>query len=141
VPYGATTGPIPVTTAGGTATSVTSFTVNPCPSTQTAIVQTAVPAIRGVKPQSGKAGTTVTIPSTSLVGAFKVPFAGVKASFKLDSTARIIATVPKKGKVGQDLGDHLAGTSTSSASFRGQVELRPFRGVDGTYLRKSRVAQ
>src|SRR5262249_30579474 len=57
VPSGATTGPIAVTTPGGTATSANSFTVIPAPT------------ITSFSPTSGGMGTSVVITGTDLMGA------------------------------------------------------------------------
>ncbi|GAB3635226.1 hypothetical protein GCM10027422_08160 [Hymenobacter arcticus] len=63
VPTGATSGPVAVTTQGGTATSAGSFTVT---------VPVAVPTIASFTPTSGGPGTTVTITGTNLTGATAV---------------------------------------------------------------------
>src|SRR5207302_540108 len=68
VPAGATTGPITVTTPGGTATSASSFTViNP-------------PTITSFTPASGAVGNSVTVSGTNFAGATAVTFNGVSAS-------------------------------------------------------------
>jgi hypothetical protein len=66
VPNGATTGPIQVTTGGGTALSPTNFTVT-----------TAAPTILAFNPTSGPAGIGVTIFGTNFTGATAVLFNGV----------------------------------------------------------------
>src|SRR5439155_1230252 len=69
VPSGATTGPISVTTSGGTASSAGSFTViNP-------------PTITSFMPGSGPVGTNVTINGTNFTGVTGVQFNGTNASF------------------------------------------------------------
>src|SRR5207248_1023624 len=65
VPAGATSGPISVTTSGGTASSAASFTViNP-------------PTISSFTPSSGPVGTSVTISGTNFNGATAVLFNSV----------------------------------------------------------------
>jgi hypothetical protein len=70
VPVGATSGPLSVTTSGGTGTSVASFTVVP-----------AKPTIIKIKPVSGKRGATVTITGTNF-GALKSATSSVKFGSK-----------------------------------------------------------
>jgi hypothetical protein len=118
VPTDATTGPITVTTAAGSATSPSAFTVNLCPYTQPAISQISVPVIKKIKPTSGKAGTAVTITGTSLSNTFKVTFGAVKAKFKQDSPTQITATVPAKAKTAKIWVYNAAGTSSSLVSFK-----------------------
>src|SRR5439155_8918541 len=59
VPAGATTGPITVTTPGGTAIGSTAFTILP-------------PSITSFTPTSGPVGTSVTISGTNFTGAMGV---------------------------------------------------------------------
>jgi IPT/TIG domain len=118
VPTDATTGPISVTTAAGTATSPTAFTVNPCPYTSDALAQVSVPVIKSMKPGSGKVGTKVVITGTSLVGTFKVTFGGVKAKFTRDSPNQITAVVPAKAKTGKIAVFNPAGSSTTLNAFK-----------------------
>src|SRR5207247_8012070 len=63
VPNGATSGPIQVSTPGGTATSASSFTVTTPP---------APPSISSFSPTSGPVGTSVTITGTNFTGATAV---------------------------------------------------------------------
>ena len=81
VPVGASTGPIAVTTAGGTGTSATSFTV---------------PAsISSFTPTSGPAGTTVTVAGNALTGASAVTVNGYPvASFTVVSATSLTFVVP-----------------------------------------------
>src|SRR5207249_6877933 len=69
VPAGATTGPLKVTTPGGTATSASLFTVS------------IPPTITSFTPTTGPAGTSVTISGTNFTGATTVRFNGVSATF------------------------------------------------------------
>src|SRR5207247_1779000 len=105
VPSGATTGPISVTTSGGTASSAGSFTViNP-------------PTITSFTPASGPVGTSVTISGTNFTGATAVLFNSVSASFTVNSATAITATVPAgatSGPIGVTTPD---GTASSASSF------------------------
>ena len=86
VPAGAASGPIAVTTPGGTATSAGSFTVIPAPT------------IAGFTPISGPGGTPVTITGSNFTGATAVTFDGRNASFTVNASGtEITATVPKNG--------------------------------------------
>lgn len=80
VPAGATTGPVTVTTAAGTAQSPTFFTV--------------LPAITGFSPAQGVAGTVVTITGTGFGGATEVRFGLDPAVFMLVSSTELTVTVP-----------------------------------------------
>src|SRR5262249_22566528 len=64
VPGGAASGPVAITTPGGTATSAGVFTV------------VGPPAIAGFAPNSGSVGSSVTITGTNLAGATAVMFDG-----------------------------------------------------------------
>jgi subtilisin-like proprotein convertase family protein len=106
VPAGATTGPIAVTTANGTATSSTSFSVTPAPT------------ITSFSPASGKVGTTVVIVGSAFTGATAVAFHGTVASvFTVDSGTQITATVPAGAGTGPISVTTPGGTGTSSAGF------------------------
>jgi hypothetical protein len=118
VPTEATTGPITVTTAAGSATSPTPFTVNLCPYTNDTAAQVSVPVLNKVKPASGKVGTLVTITGTSLTGTFKVTFAGIKAKFAKTGPNVIVATVPPRAKTGKITVSNPAGTATTSVTFK-----------------------
>ena len=89
VPSSATSGPIGVTTGGGTATSNSSFTV----------VANAPPTISSFTPASGGVGTAVTISGNNLKGAIQVAFNGASAGFKF-SGMKIIASVPANASNG-----------------------------------------
>jgi hypothetical protein len=86
VPDGAVTGPISVTTPGGTATSSTSFKVRP--------------KISGFTPSSGPVGTSVTINGFTFLGATTVKFNGVRATFTVVDYHTITATVPARATTG-----------------------------------------
>jgi hypothetical protein len=86
VPTAATSGPVSVTTAGGTATSTGSFTV--------------LPSISSFTPTSGPAGTRVLLSGGGFSGASSVSFNGTTASFAVSSTTSITATVPSAATSG-----------------------------------------
>src|SRR5438093_1731781 len=106
VPAAATTGPVSVTTAGGTATSASSFTVVPAPT------------ISSFTPTSGPVGTSVTITGTNFTGATAVTFNGVSATtFTVTSATAIQATVPTGATTGPVSVTTAGGTATSASSF------------------------
>src|SRR5206468_1872 len=105
VPVGATTGPISVTTPGGTTTSANNYTVIP------------PPAITSFTPMSGRVGTSVTINGTGFTGATAVTFNGSTASFTLASDTTIQATVPVGATTGPISVTTPGGTTTSANNF------------------------
>jgi hypothetical protein len=106
VPSGATTGPISVTTLGGTATSSTNFTVS-----------ASAPTISGISPSFGPEGTSVTITGSHLTGASAVSFLNnVPASFTVDSDTQISTMVPTGAATGP-ISVTAPGGSVSSSTF------------------------
>jgi len=105
VPAGATSGPVSVTAAGGTATSSSSFTV------------ISPPAISSFAPTSGPVGSPVTISGTSFTGATAVAFNGVGASFTVASDTAIQAIVPAGATTGPVSVTTPGGTATSAGNF------------------------
>ena len=105
VPAGAKTGTtIIVTTAGGTATSKTKFTV--------------VPEVTSFTPTSGPTGTSVTITGNSFTGTTKVTFGGVAAtSYKAKSDTTVDALVPTGAVTGPIAVTTAGGTGTSTTKF------------------------
>jgi hypothetical protein len=104
VPAGAITGPVEVTTAGGTAISATNFRVTP--------------TITGLIPARGPVGASVTITGTALTGATAVSFNGVSAtSFTVTSASAIQATVPTAATTGRLSVTTPGGTATSATNF------------------------
>ena len=108
VPSGASgSGPIQVTTPGGTATSASNFTVTASP-----------PTISSFSPISGPVGTTVTISGNNFNGATAVAFNGTAvASFTVDSNTQIRATVPTGATSGSISVTTPGGTATSASNF------------------------
>src|SRR5207302_8185204 len=113
VPSGATTGPLSVTTAGGTASSAGSFTVT---------VSDPPPTITSFTPASGPVGTSVTISGTNFTGATAVRFNGTSASFTVNSASAITATVPSGATTGPHSVTTAGGTASSASSFTVAVQ-------------------
>ena len=107
VPAGATTGPIKVTTPGGTAASATNFTVT-----------AGGLSITSFNPTSGVIGTSVVITGVGFTGANAVRFNGTMATFKVNTPTQITAVVPAGATTGpisvKKPGSH---TATSSTNF------------------------
>jgi IPT/TIG domain len=112
VPTGATTGPIAVTTGIGTGTSLTDFTVTTPPKR---------PTISSFTPTSGHRGISVTINGTNFTGITAVKLGLIVASFTVNSSTKITATVPSTAHVGSMYRwsvTNAAGTATSFGYFR-----------------------
>jgi hypothetical protein len=109
VPAGATSGPLSVTTPGGTATSANSFAV--------------APTITNFTPTSGLVGASVTISGTNFTGATAVRFNGTAANFTVPSETVIQATVPAGATTGPLSVTTPAGTGTSGSAFTVKVML------------------
>jgi hypothetical protein len=111
VPTGAQTGPIGVTTQFGPGTSSTSFTVT---------VQSQPPHITGFTPTSGYPGYKVKIMGTNLSGVTTVRLGSVSASFTINSSTQITATVPTEPRLGSYKWSvsSPAGSSVSISYFR-----------------------
>jgi hypothetical protein len=105
VPSGATTGVVTVTNPAGNASSTATFTVFP------------VPTITTFTPTSGPVGTSVTITGTEFNAITNVRFSGVNASFTVNSTTSITATVPSGAVTGTITILNGSGTATSSSNF------------------------
>jgi hypothetical protein len=106
VPGGATSGPISVTNADGTAQSSSNFTV------------LAPPSITSFTPTSGPVGTAVTITGTNFTGVTSITFNGTpSASFTLDSDTQARAVVPAAGTSGPIIVSNAAGNAGSVSNF------------------------
>ncbi|MCY1078835.1 IPT/TIG domain-containing protein [Archangium lansingense] len=115
VPPGATSGPIQVTNSVGSATSSTSFTVLP------------PPAVTGLSPTSGPAGTRVTLTGTGFVGTSTVRFGGVSSSrFEVLSDTQMTADVPSGAVSGPVTLSGAAGNSLASVDFTVVSGCAPF---------------
>ena len=106
VPRGATTGPISVTTPGGTGSGSSSFKVIP------------PPTITGFSPTLGPVGQKVTITGTNFNGTTGVKLGTSAAKFTVNSPTKITATVPTiaHGSYKWSVTTP-AGTAASTASF------------------------
>src|SRR5207237_1154101 len=108
VPSGATTGPITVTTRGGTATSATNFTL------------ITGPTITSFSPTSGPVGTVVTITGTSfqtVASENQVKFNGKPAIIASATDTSITTTVPQGATTGPVTVTTAQGTATSAQAF------------------------
>lgn len=106
VPATASTGPIRVTTASGTATSAVHFVVVPAP------------AITSFTPTSGAARTSVKITGTGFTGVSAVSFNNVNATtFGANSDTQITAEVPAGATTGLVRVTTPGGLATSAATF------------------------
>jgi hypothetical protein len=107
VPAGATTGPVAVTTPGGTIASTGNFTVT-----------TPAPTLTSFSPTSGPVGTSVTITGANLTGATAVSFNGIAAAtFTVNSATQITATVPTGATTGELSLTTPGGTVHSTTTF------------------------
>lgn len=108
VPTGASTGRIRVTTAGGTATSSSNFSVGS---------RTISPKISSFSPTSGSVGTNVTVTGTNLGGVTSARVGGVTAAFSVKSASQIVLTVPSGAITGRISVTTAGGTGSSSSYF------------------------
>jgi uncharacterized repeat protein (TIGR03803 family) len=104
VPAGALSGPIGITTPGGTATSSGTFDVTP--------------TIISFTPTHGPVGTPVMITGNSLTQATAVTFNGTSATFTVNSDTQVMATVPAGATTGKIVVTTTGGTATSATNFR-----------------------
>jgi large repetitive protein len=104
VPAGATTGPVTVTTPGGTATSPSPFTVGP--------------KITSFSPASGPTGATVTINGNGFHGTPTVTFSGLASPSVTGVTPTSLkAVVPNGATTGQVQVTTGDGAGTSATNF------------------------
>ena len=107
VPAGATTGPISVTTPGGTATSASVYTVVP-----------PAPTITALAPASVVVGDALTLTGTNLATATAVAFSGIPVTtFTVVSASQITTTVPLGATTGKVTVTTPGGTATSTDSI------------------------
>jgi hypothetical protein len=109
VPAGATSGPISVTTPGGTDTTGGPFTVTPS--------TPSPPSITSFTPTSGPIGTQVDIQGNGFTGAGSVTFGGIAASYTVNSPTDITAHVASGSTTGPISVTTSYGTATSGGSF------------------------
>jgi len=101
VPVGATTGTISVSNTGGTGYSGT-FTV------------TTLPTISSISPTIGGPGTSVVILGGGYTGTTAVTFNGTSATYVVNSSGQITATVPNGATVGPISVTNSGGTAYSA---------------------------
>jgi hypothetical protein len=106
VPDGASSGPITVTTGKGSATTTTSFYVNPCPQIPLSAAGPgyaygSTPTVYGIKPGAGKVGTKVQIIGFNMFAVTKLAFGSATAKFTYVSPTEIDAVVPKGATSGR----------------------------------------
>ena len=77
----------------------------------------SAPTISSFSPTSGPVGTSVTISGTNFTGASSVKFNGTSASYTVNSSTQITATVPSGATTGPISVTNSSGTGTSSSSF------------------------
>jgi len=123
VPATATTGKISVTTADGTALSVTDFTI-------------LAPTITSFTPTSGSVGAEVTITGTNFSGVSSVKFNGTTATvFTVESPTQARANVPAGAITGKISVTTAGGTAMSAVDFAMTpiiASFTPASGVEGT---------
>jgi hypothetical protein len=76
-----------------------------------------VPTISGFTPTSGLVGDSITVNGTNFITPSAVRFNGINASFTLNSTTQIVATVPSGATTGPISVTTAGGTATSSSNF------------------------
>ena len=103
VPASGTTGHVTVTTSSGTLTSPQNYKVTP--------------VLSSFQPTSGPVGTHVTISGSGFIGTTSVTFAGVQATFTVNSATGITATVPSGAVTGTIKVTTPGGTATSKGPF------------------------
>jgi IPT/TIG domain len=118
VPSGASDGNIAVTDSEGTAVSPSNFDVIPL-------------AITAFAPASGAVGTAVVIMGTGFTGATAVTFGGTAASFVVNSSTQITATVPTGAITGPISVASPGGTTSSAANFAVTPTITSFNPTSG----------
>ncbi len=99
---------------------------SPAISGQTAGVISDVPAITGFTPSSGVTGSSVTITGTAFTAATAVHFDGLTATFTVESSTKIEASVPNGARAGTLTVTAKAGTGTSKTDFTPTLSLVSF---------------
>jgi large repetitive protein len=105
VPAGTTNGVLTVTSAAGTGTSSTTFTI------------IGAPTISSISPVTGTIGSSVVINGTSFNSVTSVKFNGTAATYTKNSDTKITATVPAGATTGKISVTNPAGTASSSQTF------------------------
>ena len=104
VPNNAGTGPISITSPGGTGTSTNPFHV--------------LPRLTSFSPSAGGATTTVTLYGTGLANATGVQFNGTDATISSDTATQIKVLVPAAATTGPITITTPEGSATSSTGFK-----------------------
>ncbi len=122
VPAGSASGPIAVTTPGGTATSSAAFTSLGVP---------PAPVVTTFSPAAACVGTTVTVEGSGLDTTTSVTFGGISATFTVQSATRLSAVVPAGAASGTLRVVTAGGSAEAPAAFtlRG-FDLNAVSGVD-----------
>lgn len=134
VPDGANTGPITVTTGKGSATTATSFYVNPCPQISLANANAnagtyaygSTPTMYKFAPASGKVGATIQIIGFNMISVNAVAFGSAKAKFTHVSPTELDAVVPKGATTGK------VGLSYAIADSTSQGGITPTNAAGGS---------
>lgn len=105
IPEAAQSGPLTVTTPGGTATSTQVVTV------------LRPPVITGLSPLAGAVGTAVTVAGSHFLGVQAVAFGGVPAAFTVASQGTLTAVVPSGARSGPVTVTTPQGTAASPEPF------------------------
>jgi hypothetical protein len=121
VPTETTTGPVIVITPEGTAQTSISFTITSTAPSNVPKAAHPKPLISSFSPTHGKAGVHVTLTGKHFAGATWVKFAGVKATFRVPSATKIIATVPKGAHSGKISVHTTAGLGITGRAFTAGV--------------------
>jgi hypothetical protein len=107
VPPSATSGPISITTAGGTGTSTTAFTVTAPPA----------PVVTSFSPTSGPVGSIITVNGSNFTDATAVRLNGQLAAFNVLGATQLTFTVPTGATSGLVSVTGPSGTGSSSSVF------------------------
>ena len=110
VPAGLATGPLSVTTPGGTATSGGL-------GGNSGILFYGAPLISGFSPSSGLPGTNVTLSGSNFIGATSVRFGGLPAVFAVVDNNQLTTTVPLNAQTAPITVIGPGGTNVSAANF------------------------
>ena len=105
VPTGATTGPITLTTTGGTATTTANMVVLP------------LPTITSFSPSAGNVGTVVTVTGTNFETTTHAYINGAGVGWRVDSPTQVRLVVLDGTTTGRISIETEAGTATSATDF------------------------
>jgi subtilase family serine protease len=103
-----------------------SGTGTPAVSSATGAVISNAPVVTNFTPSSAVTGSAVTITGTAFTGASQVRFDGVKATYTVNSSTQIEATVPNGVHAGTVAVTTKVGTGTSKTSFTPSLSVESF---------------